>query len=75
MSLGDINNLISMPGYENLLRSGTNTLTIISHDEYIQEGDKMRPGMIADFCYDGKLVHIEEIDTSIIESQKRPISP
>ncbi len=43
-------------------------LTITFRDERIKESDEVRPGVIADFGYDGALVRIEVLDASHIVS-------
>ena len=42
----------------------TDTLIITLRDERIQESDEVRPGVIADFGYDGKLVRFEILRAS-----------
>ena len=44
----------------------TDTLTITLRDERIEESDEVRPGIIADFGYDGKLVRFEILRASQI---------
>ena len=46
-------------------------LTIIFRDERIKESDEVRPGVIADFGYDGSLVRIEILDASHIVKNAR----
>jgi len=41
-------------------------LTITFRDERIKESDEVRPGVIADFGYDGGLVRIEVLEASRI---------
>lgn len=42
----------------------TDTLTIVLRDEKIRESDEARPGVIADFGYDGGVVRFEIPDAS-----------
>ena len=42
----------------------TDTLTIALRDDRIKESDEVRPGIIADFGYDGALVRFEILDAS-----------
>lgn len=42
----------------------TDTLTITLRDERIRESDEVRPGVIADFGYDGRLVRFEVLRAS-----------
>lgn len=44
----------------------TDTLTITLREERIQESDEVRPGVIADFGYDGKVVRFEIMRASQI---------
>lgn len=46
-------------------------LTITFRDERIKESDEVRPGVIADFGYDGSLVRIEVLDASHIVKNAR----
>jgi len=46
-------------------------LTITFRDERIKESDEVRPGVIADFGYDGSLVRIEILDASHIVKNAR----
>lgn len=39
-------------------------MVIAFRDERIKESDEVRPGIIADFGYDGSLVRIEILDAS-----------
>lgn len=43
---------------------GTDTLVIALREERIKESDEVRPGMIADFGYDGGIVRLEILDAS-----------
>ncbi len=42
----------------------TDTLTIIFRDAKIRESDEVRPGVIADFGYDGGVVRFEVLAAS-----------
>ncbi len=42
----------------------TDTLTITLREERIKESDEVRPGVIADFGYDGGIVRFEILDAS-----------
>ena len=42
----------------------TDTLTIVLRDVKIRESDEVRPGVIADFGYDGEVVRFEVLDAS-----------
>jgi uncharacterized protein YuzE len=42
----------------------TDTLTITLRDERIRESDEVRPGVIADFGYDGRVVRFEVLRAS-----------
>ena len=42
----------------------TDTLVIALRDERIKESDEVRPGVIADFGYDGGVVSFEILDAS-----------
>lgn len=42
----------------------TDTLVITLNEERIQESDEIRPGVIADFAYDGKVVRFEILRAS-----------
>jgi uncharacterized protein YuzE len=42
----------------------TDTLVIELRDERIKESDEVRPGVIADFGYDGGVVRFEVLDAS-----------
>ena len=47
----------------------SDTLMIIFREERIKESDEIRPNVIADFGYDGKLVRLEILDAqSIVEN-------
>lgn len=42
----------------------TDTLVIILKDARVKESDEVRPGVIADFGYDGGVVRFEILDAS-----------
>ena len=42
----------------------TDTLTITLREERIKESDEVRPGVIADFGYDGGIVRFEILNAS-----------
>jgi len=42
----------------------TDTLTIVPREVKIRESDEVRPGVIADFGYDGGVVRFEVLDAS-----------
>lgn len=44
--------------------SQTDTLTITLRDARIRESDEVRPGVIADFGYDGGIVRFEVLEAS-----------
>ena len=47
----------------------SDTLTLIFREARIKESDEIRPNLIADFGYDGKLVRLEILDAqSIVEN-------
>ena len=47
----------------------SDTLTIIFREARIRESDEIRPNVIADFGYDGKLVRLEILDAqSVVEN-------
>jgi uncharacterized protein YuzE len=47
----------------------TDTLTITLRDERVKESDEIRPGVIADFGYDGRVVGFEILQASKIVEQ------
>ena len=49
----------------------TDSLTIALRDERIKESDEIRPGVIADFGYDGALVRFEILQASKIVENAR----
>ena len=54
----------------------SDTLTIIFRQERIRESDEIRPNVIADFGYDGKLVRLEILDAlSVVENTHEFLYP
>jgi uncharacterized protein YuzE len=51
----------------------TDTMTIVLREERIKESDEVRPGVIADFGYDGNVVRFEVLDASKIVRNAREI--
>lgn len=51
----------------------TDSLTITLRDERIKESDEVRPGLIADFGYDGGVVRFEIMQASKIVKNAREI--
>ena len=49
----------------------TDTLTITLREERIKESDEVRPGVIADFGYDGGIVRFEVLDASKVVDRTR----
>lgn len=49
----------------------TDSLTIALRDERIKESDEIRPGVIADFGYDGGIVRFEILQASKIVQNAR----
>jgi uncharacterized protein YuzE len=49
----------------------TDTLTITLREARIQESDEVRPGVIADFGYDGGVVRFEVLDASKVVDRTR----
>ena len=49
----------------------TDTMTITLRDERIQESDEVRPGVIADFGFDGGIVRFEILDASKVVKNTR----
>ena len=52
---------------------GTDSMTITLRDEKIRESDQVRPGIIADFGYDGGIVRFEILDASKVVSSTQEI--
>ncbi len=51
----------------------TDSLTITLRQERIKESDEVRPGVIADFGYDGGLVRLEILQASKVIENTREI--
>jgi uncharacterized protein YuzE len=51
----------------------TDSLTIILRQERIKESDEVRPGVIADFGYDGGIVRLEILQASKVVQNTREI--
>jgi uncharacterized protein YuzE len=51
----------------------TDSMTITLRDEKIKESDQVRPGIIADFGYDGGIVRFEILDASKVVSSTKEI--
>jgi uncharacterized protein YuzE len=51
----------------------TDSLTISLRDERIKDSDEVRPGVIADFGYDGGVVRFEIMQASKIVKNAREI--
>ncbi len=51
----------------------TDAMVITLRDERIKESDEVRPGVIADFGYDGGLVRLEIMQASKVVSATREI--
>ena len=51
----------------------TDSMTITLRDERIKESDEIRPGIIADFGYDGGIVRFEILDASKVIQNTREI--
>ena len=49
----------------------TDTLTITLRDVRVKESDEVRPGVIADFGYDGGVVGFEILEASKVVAQTR----
>ncbi|HUY14929.1 MAG TPA: DUF2283 domain-containing protein [Terriglobia bacterium] len=49
----------------------TDTMTISLRDERIKESDEVRPGVIADFGFDGGIVRFEILDASKVVKNAR----
>ncbi len=52
----------------------TDTLTITLWEDKIRESDEVRPGVIVDFGYDGKIVRFEILDASEIVAQPQAVA-
>ena len=51
----------------------TDSMTLTLRDEKIKESDQVRPGIIADFGYDGGTVRFEILDASKVVSSTKEI--
>lgn len=51
----------------------TDSMTIVLRDERVKESDEVRPGVIADFGYDGAIVRFEILDASKVISSTQEI--
>jgi uncharacterized protein YuzE len=51
----------------------TDSMIITFRDEQIKESDEVRPGVIADFGYDGAIVRFEILDASKVVSSTQEI--
>ena len=51
----------------------TDTMTITFRNERIKESDEVRPGVVADFGYDGGLVRFEILQASKVVENAREI--
>ncbi len=49
----------------------TDTITIMFRDARVKESDEVRPGVIADFGYDGGVVGFEILQASKVVEQTR----
>lgn len=52
----------------------TDTLTISLRDARIRESDEVRPGVIADFGYDGGIVRFEILSASRVVTQPKAVA-
>jgi len=52
----------------------TDTLTITLRDVKIRESDEIRPGVIADFGYDGEIVRFEILSASKVVTQPKAVA-
>ena len=52
----------------------TDTMTITLREDKIQESDEVRPGVIADLGYDGRIVRFEILDASKVVSQPSAVA-
>ena len=52
----------------------TDTLTITLRDAPIRESDEVRPGVIADFGYDGEIVRFEILAASKVVTQPKVVT-
>lgn len=49
----------------------TDTMTIVLREERIKESDEVRPGVIADFGYDGGVIRFEILGASRVVQNAR----
>lgn len=49
----------------------TDTMTIVLREERIKESDEVRPGVIADFGYDGGVIRFEILGASSVVQNAR----
>ena len=52
----------------------TDTMTITLRDAKIRESDEIRPGVIADFGYDGEIVRFEILSASKVVTQPKAVA-
>lgn len=52
----------------------SNTLTITLRDVRIRESDELRPGVIADFGYDGEIARFEILSASKVVTQPKAVA-
>ena len=52
----------------------TDTLTITLREARIRESDEVRPGVIADFGYDGEIVRFEILSASKVVTQPKAVA-
>ena len=52
----------------------TDTLTITLRDVKIRESDEIRPGVIADFGFDGEIVRFEILSASKVVTQPKAVA-
>jgi uncharacterized protein YuzE len=57
-----------------LYDKATDTMTITLRDEKIRESDEIRPGVIADFGYDGGIVRFEILSASKVMTQPKAVN-
>lgn len=50
------------------------TKTIVLRDERIRESEEVRPGVIADFGYDGQVVRFEILSASKVVTQPKAVA-
>ena len=52
----------------------TDTLTITLREDKIRESDEVRPGVIADFGYDGQIVRFEILSASKVVTHPKAVA-